>query len=311
VIVRELNKINITHNGRTITVPFAMFSFEVVNDKLIIFNGQEIALVLPTDKELINQAYAAINIKGKQGERGIQGNKGDEGNEGKAGKDGTNGIDGTNGKDGETGEQGAKGNDGINGLNGSDGINGTNGQRGEVGVNGSNGKAGRNGSNGNNGIDGINGLNGQKGNNGSDGSNGVDGIGFNFKGDWQEITYSINDVVRLESVLFIAKVDTNNRPIFLDELNKDWEVYLLDGKNGRNGRDGIDGTDATDIKDLKVSSNDTTPEFLEDKIVAGTDITLSVINEGGSEKIRITNTASGGGGSNFADIWAVSTLINC
>lgn len=50
---------------------------------------------------------------------------------------------------------------------------------------------------------------------------------------------------------------------------------------------------ASDTKEVKVSSNDTTPAFLEDKLQAGTNITLNILNEGANEKIEIV--ASGGG----------------
>jgi hypothetical protein len=45
---------------------------------------------------------------------------------------------------------------------------------------------------------------------------------------------------------------------------------------------------------VKVSSDDTTPGFLSDKLAQGTNITLAVQNPGGNETILITSTASGG-----------------
>ncbi len=55
-----------------------------------------------------------------------------------------------------------------------------------------------------------------------------------------------------------------------------------------------------DITDLLhdtvlVSSNDTTEGFLEDKIVAGANITLTTLDEGANETLEITSTGSGGG----------------
>lgn len=51
----------------------------------------------------------------------------------------------------------------------------------------------------------------------------------------------------------------------------------------------------TDIS-VKVSANDTTTGFLEDKIVAGTNITLTTLNDGANETLEIS-AAGGGGGS--------------
>ena len=55
-----------------------------------------------------------------------------------------------------------------------------------------------------------------------------------------------------------------------------------------------------DITDLLhdtvlVSSNDTTEGFLEDKIVAGANITITTLDEGANETLEITSTGSGGG----------------
>lgn len=48
---------------------------------------------------------------------------------------------------------------------------------------------------------------------------------------------------------------------------------------------------------LKVSAADTTYGYLEDKLVAGSNITLTVLNVGGNEQIQIDATGGGGGGS--------------
>lgn len=55
---------------------------------------------------------------------------------------------------------------------------------------------------------------------------------------------------------------------------------------------------------VKVSSNDTTTNYLENKIVAGANITITVLNEGGNETLSIESsggggTSSGGGGNPF------------
>jgi hypothetical protein len=55
------------------------------------------------------------------------------------------------------------------------------------------------------------------------------------------------------------------------------------------------GGPATDEK-AKVSANDTTAGYLEDKIVAGNNITITTLNDGSNETLEITSTASGVGG---------------
>lgn len=59
-------------------------------------------------------------------------------------------------------------------------------------------------------------------------------------------------------------------------------------------KDSEETTDATlrDIKKDKVSQDDTTPGYLEDKIVAGTDIQITTLNPGGNETLEIESTAT-------------------
>ena len=57
----------------------------------------------------------------------------------------------------------------------------------------------------------------------------------------------------------------------------------------------VDAT-VSDTYKLKVSGNDTTENYLEDKLIAGSNITLEVVNDGANEKIRINGQAGGGGG---------------
>jgi hypothetical protein len=47
---------------------------------------------------------------------------------------------------------------------------------------------------------------------------------------------------------------------------------------------------------VKVSANDGTDRFLEDKLQAGPNITLTTVNEGGDEKVQIESSGGGGGG---------------
>jgi hypothetical protein len=241
VIVRELNKIIVEHNNLKLSINFALFDFEVLEDRLVILEGNDVALIIPNpERELINQAYAAINIKGKQGDKGTKGDKGERGLQGEKGERGEKGEKGEQGEKGEKGDKGDKGQDGINGTNGTNGINGKDGKDGANGKDGIDGKDGKDGLNGKNGIDGKDGIDGKQGANGRNGLDGADGISFVFRGDWQEnVTYNLQDVVRYERALFIAKKETTQQPVKVD-INEDWELFLLDGINGRNGRDGID-----------------------------------------------------------------------
>jgi hypothetical protein len=59
----------------------------------------------------------------------------------------------------------------------------------------------------------------------------------------------------------------------------------------------------TDTKQVKVSSNDTAEGYLEDKVVAGTNVTVTVLNEGSNETLSIASTASGGGGGDAVDAY--------
>ena len=47
---------------------------------------------------------------------------------------------------------------------------------------------------------------------------------------------------------------------------------------------------------VAVTSADTTPSYLSDKVQAGANVTLSVVNPGGNEKLQITSSGGGGGG---------------
>lgn len=53
----------------------------------------------------------------------------------------------------------------------------------------------------------------------------------------------------------------------------------------------------SNLYSVTVSSNDTNPDDLEFKIVAGNNITINKLNVGGNEQLEISSTASGGGGA--------------
>ena len=60
-----------------------------------------------------------------------------------------------------------------------------------------------------------------------------------------------------------------------------------------------------DAEKVKVSSNDTTPGFLNGKLVAGTNVTLVEGNDGGDETLTI-NASGGGGDMVLADVQTVT-----
>lgn len=51
-----------------------------------------------------------------------------------------------------------------------------------------------------------------------------------------------------------------------------------------------------EYRTVAVSDNDTTPNYLQNKIIAGTNVTVDVINEGGNEQVRISASGTGAGG---------------
>jgi hypothetical protein len=62
------------------------------------------------------------------------------------------------------------------------------------------------------------------------------------------------------------------------------------------------GGSGTDDRKVKVSTDDATPAFLEDKLEAGANITLAVTGSGANEKVQIT-AATGEGGPANAYAW--------
>jgi hypothetical protein len=65
---------------------------------------------------------------------------------------------------------------------------------------------------------------------------------------------------------------------------------------------------ATDEK-TKVSSNDTTPGFLNGKLVAGANVTLTENNDGGNETLTISAAGGGGGELGIGSLVQSSTLL--
>jgi hypothetical protein len=72
-----------------------------------------------------------------------------------------------------------------------------------------------------------------------------------------------------------------------DAYRWDGSIWVPSGVAGGGG--------GSDTKQVKVSSNDTTEGYLEDKVVAGTNVTVTTLNEGANETLSIASTASGAG----------------
>jgi hypothetical protein len=73
--------------------------------------------------------------------------------------------------------------------------------------------------------------------------------------------------------------------------------------NSAGGGGGVD-------EKVKISSADTTPNFLENKITAGANITLTKQNAGANETIEISSTGGGGGGGEVVEYVVDNTTIN-
>jgi hypothetical protein len=94
-----------------------------------------------------------------------------------------------------------------------------------------------------------------------------------------------------------AEIDPNFRVYgYVDaSYNINWfnGSVLLYGDDTRQIFSFVAGS-GTDDRRAKVSSDDSTPGFLSDKIVQGTNVTITVQNPGANETLLITSTATGG-----------------
>jgi hypothetical protein len=59
------------------------------------------------------------------------------------------------------------------------------------------------------------------------------------------------------------------------------------------------GGGGSDGYNVKVTSSDTTPDFLQSKIVAGSNVTLAILNPGANEQLRISSAGLGGGADGY------------
>lgn len=171
----------------------------------------------------------------------------------------------------EKGDKGDKGNDGLDGKDGYTPIKGRDYFDGEDGKDGKNGKDGK---------DGI-GIKGEKGDKGDTGEN-----------------PDVEDVIKLlKKKQYLEPKDIKGMPINMNDMR--WHGGGLSKVSTDNTLTG-DGTPSNPLSaqgvaenyKSKVSAADTTPNYLLNKLVAGTGITLTQENVGGNEDIKIASTAN-------------------
>ena len=244
MIVRRGNNIILEFSGITEILNILEFNFVIQKDNILLFRNDELLFKLnrsevkQSDQELTELTLVKDGLNGEKGDQGLKGEKGNIGNTGETGengKDGINGEQGDQGTKGDTGKQGLQGNTGIQGIKGLNGDKGTKGKDGLKGIKGIQGKKGLNGLNGENGKQGIKGNTGDIGKIGTKGNNGT---GFDFKGEYEAITYNLNDIVRWQGILFIALKDVpeTKPPTTGTKLNEDfWGLWLMKAKDGQGG----------------------------------------------------------------------------
>jgi len=91
------------------------------------------------------------------------------------------------------------------------------------------------------------------------------------------------------------------------ESTTEFEIIVLTPVNGGwiYSRQTTTGGGDYDLKDLKVNLTDTTPGFLSDKIVAGTNVTVEVLNPGANAQLKIN--ATGGSTGSTVKVSAADT----
>ncbi len=301
MIVRIGKILRLDINGKIHYININSFSLKEVNNGVNFL--QDDKLVVRVQLSDLKQSIEEIIALTDETEKGEQGQKGETGRDGKDGNNGLNGKDGKDGVDGNDGQDGRDGKDGINGKDGKDGQDGKDFEitprliseiRGADGKDGVDGKDGKDGKDGEKGSDGINGTNG------TNGIDGIDGQSFVWSGEYdRNDTYEKNEVVEYQGASWIAITDVpvNEPPLNPAQNKKYWDlsaargVQGIQGISGANGLNGqgvpaggtagqhlakIDGTDyntqwvnpEVDTNDkVRVSSDDTTPNYLEDKII--------------------------------------------
>ena len=177
-------------------------------------------------------------------------------------------------------------------------LKGEKGNKGDKGDNGEKGDKGDKGDKGNPGKDGIDGKDGRtiKGDKGEQGKTGDKGDKGD-KGDDGENPDILEVVKELKKKQYLEPKDIKGMPINMNDMR--WHG----GGLSKVSTDGTtitgDGTPsnpliATAVSEnykIKVTSADTTPDYLVSKIIAGTGISITKENAGGNEDLKIANTA--------------------
>ena len=322
MIVRIGKILRLDINGKVHYININSFSLKEVNNGVNFLQDDKLVIRVPlSDLKQPIEEIIALTDETQKGEQGKQGETGRDGT------NGTNGLNGSDGKDGINGTDGRDGIDGRNGLSGSNGKDGKDGKDFEITpsliseIRGSDGKDGVDGKDGKDGKDGEKGSDGINGTNGTNGINGIDGQSFVWSGEYdRKDTYEKNEVVEYQGASWIAITDVpeNEPPLNPAQNKRYWDLSAargiqgIQGISGIKGLDGqgvptggttgqhlakIDGTDyntqwvspEVDTNDkVGVSSNDTTPSYLDDKIIGTANkITLTELNDGGDEDLQI------------------------
>ena len=94
------------------------------------------------------------------------------------------------------------------------------------------------------------------------------------------INTALSDTINSLSTLVL---DQNNGGVKIENLSQNAYVGTLNYFNAAGGTD----------EKVKITSADTTTGFLQNKLVAGTGVTLSLLNSGGNEQLQINSSGSG------------------
>lgn len=199
---------------------------------------------------------------------------------------------------GVKGDKGDKG-DSIKGDKGDKGEQGIKGEKGDKGEQGIEGKSGKDGTNGRDGLDGKDGLKGDKGDKGEPGKDGKD-----VPKEIKEKLESLKGENRLDvsAIKGIKKIEdsitrlASARSTYIggDTINGVSEAPI-DGKQYARKDANWNEVVITDEK-VKISASDTTAGYLEDKLIAGSNVTLTKEGIGADETIKVSTIGLSGGG---------------
>ena len=220
--------------------------------------------------------YGTLGASGYSGYSGESGYRGESGYSGIVGASGLSGASGATGVglSGYSGVEGLSGAQGVDGESGYSGISGATGGIGESGYSGVEGLSGISGAKGDSGFSGAQGLSGTSGISGQDGESGASGL---------------------------SGIDGASGSIGESGYSGASGTSGTTGADGASGYSGYSGSGGGVDEEVKVSSSDTTPGYLNGKLVAGAGITLIQGNSGANEILTVSlyvpPSVSLGGGS--------------